>query len=102
MVDKVKTKYTEADIGYDQAQPYREARRKGLAWTLIGTANTLEAIADNNLRSIDKEDDDYNSFTAKEVQVLLKVRRVMYWQVKALRAVAKHCMGIEDWKRYGH
>lgn len=75
-------------------QPYRTERRKGLGWNLIGLANLIETLHDANLRDI-KDKYDYNSFTARELAVLLKVKKMMRWQIKALRACARS-MGAND------
>lgn len=75
-------------------QPYRKERRAGLGWNLIGTANLLETVINANLKDV-KDRYDYNSFTAKELAILLKVKKMMRWQVRALRAVAKS-MGAND------
>lgn len=75
-------------------QPYRKERRAGLGWLMIGTANLLQTVHDANLVDVKKEYN-YNSFTAKEHAALLRVKFLMRWQIKALRAVAKS-MGAHD------
>lgn len=75
-------------------QPYRTERRKGIGWNLLGLANLLEIAINANLRDV-KDEYNYNSFTARELTILLLVKKRMRWQVKALRAVAKS-MGAHD------
>lgn len=76
-----------------QTLPYRDARRRGIGWNLHGLANMLETTARNNLHEAE-EDWDYNSYDAKEFQLLKKVHKTMLWQVKVLRVIAKR-MGVE-------
>lgn len=76
-------------------QPYRTERRAGLGWMLIGTANLLQTVHDANLGDAQNRYD-YNSFTARELAVLLKVKKMMRWQIKALRAVAKSTGANDD------
>lgn len=76
-----------------QAQPYREERRRGVAFLLIGIASHLEITIDGYLETLEMEND-YNSLTHKELHYLVRIRRYMKWQCKALRAIAKS-MGVD-------
>lgn len=80
-------------------QPFRDARRKGIGWQLVGTANVLQALHDSNLGEV-KDQYDYNSFNHKELEALLKVKKMLRWQIKAMRAVARS-MGVKEteWHR---
>lgn len=82
-----------------QRQPFREERRYGVAWKMIGTANLLETIIEGNFADVTELQRtgrmDYNLYTAREQRAMEKVVKLMRWQVKALRAVARS-MGHKD------
>lgn len=81
-------------MGSVERQPYREERRKGVAWLLIGMANTLENINTSTWQRMLEDEDDYNSFTGREIAIIQRVEKYTRWQIRALRVLAKE-MGVK-------
>lgn len=84
-------KQKRAEEVFHQSQPFRDARRKGYAWTLLGTARMLQVVLDTNFEGLRElaRDPGYNTFTAREAKHILGARTELKMCVRRLQAVAK-------------
>lgn len=68
-----------------QDQPYRKARRGGVYWTLIGTANIIDSLVNGNFKALKR---DYNCLGDTEHKHVKLAKKELKLASRRLRAVA--------------